>query len=373
MDLISLASGASYFASPAMATAAAIAALQAGHTSYGPTEGTPGLRQAVSQKYKSMGQDVEPEQVMITPGSKQALFNLFTVLLRQGDEVVVPTPAWFGFHELMKYSCGTLVPLPTKQEEGYTLTPDMLRQALNENSRILLLTNPGNPTGRIYTKEELEALLQVTKQFPNLYIISDEIYDHITYSQPYTSLLSCMGAKKENTILVNGFSKNFAMSGWRIGYILGPQELVNKCIDFQASTFSGVSVFLQEAAQATLEQSDNALKQMLPVLSENRHLMADALDSMAGVSYHLPDGAYYFFPDFSACLQKKTPQGKLLQSSMDLANYLQENYKLSIAPGENFGAPGHARLSFAVEKNKLQEAMERLNDALVSLSLNRSV
>ena len=175
MEHITLASGASYFQSPEMATAAAINALQAGETFYGPNEGTPELRQEVCNKYNAMGLAVKPEQVLITPGSKQALHNLFTVLLRQGDEVVIPTPAWFGFHELMKYNCGKLVPLPTKLEEGFKLTPHMLRNTLNKNSRILLLTNPGNPTGRLYSKEEQGDLLEVTNEYPDLYIISEEI------------------------------------------------------------------------------------------------------------------------------------------------------------------------------------------------------
>ncbi|GAB3195907.1 pyridoxal phosphate-dependent aminotransferase [Pontibacter aydingkolensis] len=364
MEPITLASGASYFASPIMATEAAVNALRAGETFYGPTEGTPALRQAICDKYKQQGQDVQPEQVLITPGSKQALFNLFSVLLRQGDEVVIPMPSWFGFHELMKYSCGTLVPLQTKPENAYQLTPEMLRQSLNENSRILLLTNPGNPTGKIYTKEELEALLQVTNQYPNLYIISDEIYDHITYGQPFTSLLSCVGAEKENIILVNGFSKSFAMSGWRIGYILGPEELIKKCINFQGSTMSGISVFVQEAAEATMQQRDEALELMQTILAQNRQLMADTLDAIPGVNYYLPDGAYYFFPDLSAYLNRKTLQGNTLATSTDLANHLQQNYNLAIAPGENFGAPGYARLSFAVEPEKLQEALKRLQKAL---------
>lgn len=367
MEFITLASGASYFQSPGMATTAAINALQSGETFYGPTEGTPGLRQAICDKYKQQGIEVNPEQVLITPGSKQALFNLFTVLLRQGDEVLVPMPAWFGFHELMKYSCGKIVPLKTTLEEGYKLTPEMLQQSLNENTRILLLTNPGNPTGRIYSKEELEALLQVANAYPNLYIISDEIYDHITYSRPFASLLSCVGAKKENIILVNGFSKSFAMSGWRIGFILGPEEVIDKCIDFQGSTLSGISVFVQEAAQATLENQDKALEPMLKVLARNRQLMAEGLDAIPGISYYLPDGAYYFFPDLSAYLNRKAPKGNTLTTSTDLANYLQQNYNLAIAPGDKFGAPGHARLSFAVETEKLQEALRRLQKALAEL------
>ncbi|MEJ8801886.1 pyridoxal phosphate-dependent aminotransferase [Pontibacter sp. H249] len=367
MEFISLASGASYFQSPAMATDVAIKSLKHGYTYYGPTEGTGSLRQAVCEKYNQQNQLVQPEQVLITPGSKQALYNLFTVLLRQGDEVVIPTPAWFGFYGLMKYSCGKLVPLQTRFEDNYKLTPEMLRQALNESSRILLLTNPGNPTGRIYTKDELEALLQVTKEYPNLYIISDEIYDYITYGQPFTSLLSCVGAEKEKIILVNGFSKNFAMSGWRIGFILGPENIIRKCADFQGSTLSGVSIFLQDAAQATMQQHAGVLEQMLPILSANRKLMADALDAIPGINYYLPEGAYYFFPDFSTYLNKVTSEGKTLETSIDLADHLHQKYKLEVAPGDNFGAPGHVRLSFAIEPEKLQKAMERLKLALAAL------
>ncbi|WP_345160224.1 pyridoxal phosphate-dependent aminotransferase [Pontibacter saemangeumensis] len=364
MNPISLASGASYFRSPAPATAAAIAGLKEGNTTYGPTEGTPALRQAICDFYNNGGLHVKPEQVLVTPGSKQALFNLFTTLLCQGDEVVVPTPAWFGFQELMKYSKGMVVPLETKLSEGYALKPEALRKTLNDRSRILLLTNPGNPTGRIYTQSELEALLEVTNDFPNLYILSDEIYDRVAYDGPFTSLLSCKGAKEERSILINGFSKSFAMSGWRLGYMLGPEEIISKCVDFQGSTLAGVSVFLQKAALAALEQEPEVLPPMLEVLAQNRRVMQQGLDAIPEVKYYLPDGAYYFFPVFSFYLNRRTPSGDTLTTSVDLCRYLLERYHLELAPGDKFGAPGHARLSFAIETPKLQEALQRLKQAL---------
>lgn len=364
MNHISLASGASYFRSPSPATTAAIAALQEGKASYGPTQGTLELRRTICNIYKQDGIHVRPEQVLITPGSKQALFNLFTTLLCQGDEVVVPTPAWFGFHELMKYSKGMLVPLETKLSENYALKPEALRKTLNDRSRILLLTNPGNPTGRIYTKSELEALLEVTNEFPNLYILSDEIYDRVTYNGTFTSLLSCKGAKEERSILINGFSKSFAMSGWRLGYMLGPEEVIKKCTDFQGSTLSGVSIFLQEAALATLEQQERVLREMLEVLTQNRQMMQQGLDAIPEVRYYIPDGAYYFFPDFSYYLHQRTPSGDTLTTSIDLCRYLRESYNLELSPGDHFGAPGHARMSFAIETPTLQEAMQRLKQAL---------
>jgi aspartate aminotransferase len=367
MNHISLASGASCFRSPSPATAAAIAALQEGKTSYGPTEGILELRQAICKLYKKDGLKVRPEQVLTTPGSKQALFNLFTTLLCQGDEVVMPTPAWFGFRELMKYSKGKLVPLETKLSEGYALTPEALQKTLNDRSRILLLTNPGNPTGRLYTKTELETLLGVTNEFPNLYILSDEIYDRVTYSRPFTSLLSCKGAKAERTFLINGFSKSFAMSGWRLGYILGPEDVIRKCTDFQGSTLSGVSVFLQEAAQATLKDEEQVLPEMLEVLTQNRQIMQQGLDTIPEVKYYIPDGAYYFFPDFSYYLHRRTPSSDTLTTSIDLCRYLHESFNLELSPGDQFGAPGHARMSFAIETPTLREAMERLKQALETL------
>ncbi|WP_211332065.1 aminotransferase class I/II-fold pyridoxal phosphate-dependent enzyme [Pontibacter actiniarum] len=368
MEVISLAAGTSYFKSPEAATAAAQAALQQGKTQYGPTEGTPELRQAICQKYKADGIAVRPEQVLVTPGAKQALYNLFSVLLRQGDEVVVPTPAWFGFHELMKYSRGVLVPLPTQLRDGYKLTPDMLRSSLTERSRVLLLTNPGNPTGRLYSKQELEALLEVVNEYPNLYLISDEIYDLVAYGEPFVSILSCQGAKAARTVVVNGFSKNFAMSGWRLGFILGPEDLIRKCVDFQGATLSGVSVFLQDAAQATLEARQEALPQMQEVLAHNRGIMQKGLDAIPHVPYYLPDGAYYFFPDLSHYLNHTSITGETISTTPDLCRYLRGCYNLELSPGDYFGAPGHVRMSFAIETHRLQEAMHRLRQGLMLLT-----
>ena len=368
MEVISLAAGSSYFRSPDAATEAAIAALREGKTFYGPTQGTVSLRKSISAKYKADGIAITLEQVLITPGTKQALYNLFTVLLRQGDEVLVPTPAWFGFHELMKYSHGVLVPLPTSLDEGYKLTPEKLRSALSDRTRLLLLTNPGNPTGRVYTPQELEALLEVVKDFPNLYLISDEIYDLVTYDSPVTSILSCQGAKAARTIVVNGFSKSFAMSGWRLGFILGPEDVVAKCIDFQNATMSGVSVFVQDAAQATVENRDAVLADMQQVLRHNRDVMRKGLEAIPEVRFYFPEGAYYFFPDFSHYLNRTSITGETLSTSIDLCRYLRTCYNLELSPGDYFGAPGHARMSFAVETPRLKDALRRLRQALLLLT-----
>lgn len=368
MQHLNLALGTSYFRSPGEATSAAVAALHEGANTYGATEGSEALRDAIAKRYRQEGAAVEAKQFMVTPGSKSALFSLFSVLLEAGDEVVVPTPSWFGFHELLKYSKGKPVTFPTQLSENYSLNPEDLKKVLTKNSRLLLLTNPGNPTGRIYRKEELEAILEVAAEFPRLYIISDEIYDHITYVSSFTSILSCEGPQ-ERVIVVNGFSKSFAMTGWRIGYIVGPPEVIQKSIDFQACTLSGVSPFVQAGALAAMEERKDILKPMQETLGKNRSLAQAALTAVPGVNFFLPEGAYYFFPDFSHYLGSQTTTGEKISASTDLCHYLDKHYSLALSPGDYFGAPGHARMSFAVEPAKLQEALARLKEALETLRI----
>lgn len=364
MEHIDLSSGASYFRSPGAATSAAIAALKNGKTSYGPPEGTAALRQAIANRYNSEGIQIAPDQVLITPGSKQALFNLFSVLLQSGDEVVIPTPSWFGFHGLLKHSRGSLVALSTLLSENYSITVESLNKVINEKTRLLLLTNPGNPTGRLYNKKELETILEVTSQYPELYVVSDEIYDFYTYGKPFTSILSCQGAAPEKTFVVNGFSKTFAMSGWRVGYLAGPEHIIKKCTEFQSDTFSGVSVFIQDAAFRAIQHREAAIPPMLNVLRKNRSVMQQVLESIPQVIFRQPDGAYYFFPNFSYYLNTTTIHGESIKTSLDLCRYLLERFSLQLSPGDYFGAPGYARISFAVELPKLKEGLERLNQAL---------
>ncbi|NDK56391.1 pyridoxal phosphate-dependent aminotransferase [Pontibacter fetidus] len=366
MTELNLASGASYFKSPEPAINAAIAALHAGKTYYGPAEGTADLRNALANRYQAQGIAIKPEQVLVTPGTKQALFNLFSVLLRDGDEVVVPVPAWFGFNELLKYSKGKLVTIETTLAQNYRLDPEAIRKSLTEKSRILLLTNPANPTGRIYSKPELEAIVTLLHDFPNLYLISDEIYDLDTYGKPFTSALACPGPQ-ERIIVVNGFSKNFAMSGWRIGFVVGPEAIIKQSTDFQSSTFSGVSMFIQEAALATLQTQEATIATMLEVLQENRQLMQKGLEAIPHVSFYVPDGAYYFFPDLSHYIGTRTPTGATINSTETLCNYLQQQHNLVVVNGDNFGGVGHVRMSFAVEQPVLEQAMVRLREALLQL------
>ena len=366
MTELNLASGASYFRSPEVATTAAIAAINNGLTYYGPAEGTAELRQAIVERYLQDGITIKPEQVLITPGTKQALFNLFSVLLRDGDEVVIPIPAWFGFNELLKYSKGKLITVQTTLENNYSLDLETLREKLTTESRILLLTNPANPTGRIYSKHELETIVALLHDFPDLYLISDEIYDLDTYGEPFTSALGCK-RPQQRIIVVNGFSKNFAMSGWRIGYMVAPEEIIRQSTDFQSSTFSGVSMFIQEAALATIKHKTASLEPILNVLQEHRLVMQRGLEAITHVSFFVPDGAYYFFPYLGHYIGTITRDGESINSTEDLCNYLQNDHKLIVVNGDNFGGVGHVRMSFAVERSVLDAAMSRLKKALLQL------
>ncbi|MBC5773192.1 aminotransferase class I/II-fold pyridoxal phosphate-dependent enzyme [Pontibacter sp. KCTC 32443] len=372
MTELNLASGASYFRSPDAAITAATAAIKSGQTYYGPAEGSPELREAIAKRYTQDGINVSPEQILVTPGTKQALFNLCSVLLHDEDEVVIPVPAWFGFNELLKYSKGKLVTIQTTPETNYNLDVDALRQVLTDKSRLLLLTNPANPTGRIYSKQELEAILALLHDYPNLYLISDEIYDLDTYSKPFTSALSCAGPQ-ERVIVVNGFSKNFAMSGWRIGYMVAPADVIRQSIDFQSSTFSGVSMFIQEAALATIQHSNEALAPMLEVLKEHRKIMQKGLEAIPHVSFYIPDGAYYFFPDLRYYIGSTSPDGTSINSTEDLCDYLQHKHNLIVVNGDKFGGIGHVRMSFAVERHILELAMVRLKEALLQVTFTQKV
>ncbi|MDX5442895.1 MAG: aminotransferase class I/II-fold pyridoxal phosphate-dependent enzyme [Hymenobacteraceae bacterium] len=368
MLVISLASGASYFKTPGVAAQRAIEAIETDAITYGETEGMAALREAVVEKYTQLNiKDLLPDQVLVTSGVKQALYNLLQNLLRTPeDEVILPIPSWFGFQELMRYSKGKLVPLHTRLEDNFALTPQMLQQVITKNTRLLLLTNPNNPTGRTYTLQELEALFQVLEKYPEVLVICDEIYDQVAFGKQVPTALASQYLKNR-IIVVNGISKSFAMSGWRVGYMVGPLNIIQACTDFQQATISGVSTVLQEAALAALQQADAVLQPMQAVLEANRTLMINSLKQLTEVRLMEPEGSYYIFADFSAYLNHTSPEGTEIKSGTDLWEYLKQKAKVEVQPGENFGAPGFARLSFAVEPDRLLQALQQLSSCLTQL------
>ena len=356
MENINLASGSTYFTTPALASMAAIKAIQEHKTFYGLTEGTLALRAAIALRYKNLNQaTVVPENILVTAGTKQALFNILSAVLKPGDEVIVPVPNWFGLQQVLELVQAKIVLWPTSPESNYALRPTDLEKLITSKTRLVLISNPCNPTGRIYQKPELEALLQVLAQYPKIYLLSDEIYDLISYGLAVPSLMQFPDPLGRH-IVVNGFSKAFAMSGWRIGYIIMPPALYQSSLAFQQVTIAGVSEFVQAAAQAILENINTVLPPMLQELHQHRQLMLDFLKDKK-IETFAPEGAYFVFPYLNPILNKAVP------TTAALVKYLKENQSLEILPGENFGTPGYARISFALPPEKLQVAFNRFAEA----------
>jgi aspartate aminotransferase len=356
MEHINLASGSTYFNTPLVASQAAIKAIQAHKTFYGLTEGTIALRTAIAHRYQNLNQaTVSLENILITAGTKQALFNILSNILNPGDEVIVPVPNWFGLHQVLEVVKAKIVFWPTAPENNYDLRPGDLEKLITPKTRLVLISNPCNPTGRLYQKPEIEGLVKVLAQHPKIYLLSDEIYDLVFYDRPVPSLTEFPDPQGRH-IVVNGFSKAFAMSGWRIGYLIVPPDLFAASLAFQGATLAGVSEFVQAAAQAILENVPEILPPMLRVLQQNRDLMTDFLKEQ-NIKCFTPEAAYFVFPDFRSALNHT------VNSTARFAQYLKANQAIEILPGESFGAPGYARLSFAIPLENLNLVFIRLRQA----------
>jgi len=361
MEQISFASGATYFNTPAAASEAAIQAIRQNQTFYGPTAGTPALRKAIANRYQQYNSiSISPENILITPGTKQALFNVAHTLLKPGDEVIIPAPNWFGLHEVLEQVGAKLVILPTSMKDNYAIPPEVLRRYISPRTRLFLYSNPNNPTGRIYSKSEISSWLEVIASFPDVYVLADEIYDLVVYNNKVPSLLEFPDENQKH-VVVNGFSKAFAMSGWRIGYLVTPAALFEPCLHFQGATLSGISEFVQAAAQAAIEQASSILPDFLQILQQNKDKMSQVF-TRSKIHFLSPQAAYYLFPDLSAFLHSE------INTTLKLVSFLKENYALEIMPGEYFGAPGFARFSFALAPEKLEMGLDRLQRTLQTLA-----
>jgi aspartate aminotransferase len=356
--IISLASGYGNFAPPAAAVARAAAALQGGQLPVSAIEGLPALREALAVRYLAAA--VSAEQIVVTAGTKPALFALLKAVLRPGDEVLLPTPNWFGFWKLIEQAGGIVRPLPLVATDNYTLHPTALEAAITPRTRILLLSNPNNPTGRVYRRAELDAVLAVTRQHSDLFVLSDEIYNFITFgTEPVPSLLEWADPLGQH-LVVNGFSKSLALIGWGVGYLVAPPALARACAAWQFSTAAAVPVPNQLAALAATEAAQAIADELLAQLAHNRDLLLDGLASLPRVHCPCPEATYYAFPDFTAYLDPSlSPEA----ASAALVARLQAA-GVGVVDGATCGAPGFARLSYALSTNDLQEALQRLRKAL---------
>lgn len=352
IDICSFSAGEPDFDTPEHIKAAAKQALDAGKTRYGPAAGEPGLRSAIAQKLKTDNNlDYSAENVLVTNGGKHSLFNLMLALLDPGDEVIIPAPYWVSYPEMVKLAAGVPVIIDTDAKNNYKITPDQLRQACTPKTRLFVLNSPSNPTGFVYTPEEIKALAEVVVE-KDILVVSDEIYEKILYDDAkHVSIGSFNPEIFARTIISNGFAKGYSMTGWRIGYLAGPVELIKATTTIQGHSTSNVCTFAQYGAIAALESSQDCVQEMLSAFTQRRQVMLERLNAMPGLSCAKPDGAFYMFVDI-----RKTGL-----TSLEFCDALLESQQVAIIPGIAFGADDCIRLSYATSLEIIEKGMERLD------------
>lgn len=362
IPILSLADGYGPYPTPAIALEAARAALAADQLRPGPAEGLPRLREAVGRRYQRLtGAAVDPARVVVTPGAKFAVLAVLETLLRPGDEVLIPTPNWFGFYDLVARAQGaTPRLLPLAAADDYALRPEALAAALTPQTRLLILTNPNNPTGRVYSAAEYAALLEVTARYPDLYVLSDEIYDGLVYDGGAIATLLQFPDEQGRHVVVNGFSKSLAMASWRVGYVVAPPAVALAVRDYVFRTVSGVAPLNQLAAAAALDAFEDVTSELRESLTRNRELLLAGLQRI-GVPAMVPQGAYFVFADLRAWLP---PDPDPLAASAALFARLRDHARLQLVDGGTCGAPGFARITFAVTIADLREGLRRLATGL---------
>jgi aspartate aminotransferase len=352
-DICSLSAGEPDFDTPLFIRQAAAAAMDAGHTRYGPVAGEPALREAIAEKLRSEnGIPAKPEQVLVCNGGKQALFNLFLVLLNPGDQVVIPSPYWLSYPPMVELAGATVRFLPTDASQGFRFTPGDLEAAITPATRLLVLNTPSNPTGMVLARADLEAIAAVLRRHPQVAVVCDEIYEALLApGQTHHSLAALAPDLADRMFIANGFAKGWAMTGWRVGWLYGPAHVVEAAIALQSQSTSNVCSFAQFGALAALEGSRECVAEMAARFSERRQLLHQGLALMPGVRLVAPEGAFYAFPDVSAWGL----------DSMALCNRLLDEEGLAVVPGVAFGDDRCIRLSCAASQGTILDGLERLN------------
>jgi aspartate transaminase len=362
-DIISLSLGEPDFAVPDFVKEAAKEAIDQNYNKYSPVDGYLELKEAISEKFKKDNNlNYTPSQIIVSTGAKQCLSNVALAMLNPGDEVILPTPYWVSYSDITKIAGGVPVDIPTSLETHFKITPQQLEEAITPHTKMMWLSSPGNPSGVIYTREELEALAQVLRKYPNIFILSDEMYEHINYMGQHVSFAQIEGMY-ERTITVNGLSKAFAMPGWRMGYMGAPEWIVKACAKIQGQITSGANTIAQRASITALKAPLSKIQYMIDEYRKRRDIVYQLLNDIKGLKTNLPDGAFYFFPDVSYYFGK-TLRGKQIQNASDLSIYLLEEANVATVTGDAFGNSKCLRLSYATSEKDLREALRRIKEAL---------
>ncbi len=366
IDVINLSVGEPDFNTPDHIKEAAKRAIDDNFSFYSPVPGYMSLRKAVSEKLlRENGVSFRPEQIVVSGGAKQALCNVILATVNPGDEVIIPTPAWVSYVEMVKLAEGKNVLVPAGIESDFKITPSQLEAAITPRTRMLLLCSPSNPTGSVYTKEELAALVDVLSRYPDIIVLADEIYEHINYTGSFTSLAS-FEVIADRTVVVKGVSKAYAMTGWRIGYCAAPLAIAKACTKLQGQYTSGASSIAQKAAEAAYTGSQQCVEDMRLAFERRRNLVVRLARKIPGLKVNEPNGAFYLFPEVSSYFGKSCGDRKINDAS-DLAMYLLDVGHVATVSGDAFCAPGYIRLSYATSDENIAEAMKRIAEALSKL------
>ncbi|HHW26618.1 MAG TPA: pyridoxal phosphate-dependent aminotransferase [Firmicutes bacterium] len=367
VDIISFGVGEPDFDTPQHIKDAAISSIQAGFTKYTPSSGIPELRAAICKKLKEdNGLDYKPGDVLVSVGAKHSIYNAVLALCDQGDEVLIPTPYWVSYPEMVKMAGGTPVFVPAGIESDYKVKPEVLESLITPRTSLIILNSPSNPSGTVYTESELRALAEICLKH-GVAIISDEIYEKLIYEGEHVSIAALSPEIKAITITVNGVSKSYAMTGWRIGYAAGPSDVIAAMANIQSHSTSNPTSISQKAALAGLTGPQEPLALMRAEFKKRRDFMVKRLNEMPGVKCLTPPGAFYTYPDVSSIIGKKVC-GRLVSNDTELAEVLLEEAKIAVVPGGAFGTEGNLRLSYATSMELIAEGLNRMEKALRTVS-----
>ncbi|MBC8485421.1 MAG: pyridoxal phosphate-dependent aminotransferase [Bacteroidetes bacterium] len=369
-NVINLSIGEPDFNTPDSIKNAAKEAIDANHTHYTPVSGLPGLRKSIANKLKRDNNlDFDYEQIVVSNGAKQSIANTVLCLVNPGDEVIVPAPYWVSYPEIVKLAQGKMVKISTTIDQDFKVTPEQVEAAITPRTKVFLFSSPCNPTGSVYSKEELQRIAEVIAKHQNIYVISDEIYEYINYIGKHESIAQ-FDSIRDRVIIVNGVSKGYAMTGWRIGYIAAQLQIAEACDTLQGQITSGASSISQLASLKAMQTdpgTSNELKEMVTAFKERRDLVIKLLEDIPGIKTNIPVGAFYIFPNISYYLGKSNGQEKI-RNDRDFCFYLLNKALIAIVPGSAFGNPNCVRISYATSNDNLVDALNRMKQALAELS-----
>ncbi|HLW26698.1 MAG TPA: aspartate transaminase [Kiloniellales bacterium] len=369
-DVIGLGAGEPDFDTPDHIKEAAIEAIRAGDTKYTAVDGTPALKKAIAAKFKrDNGLDYTPEQITVGTGGKQVLYNALMATLDAGDEVIIPAPYWVSYPDMVLLAEGEPVIVPCHQNNGFKLMAEDLEKAITPKTKWVILNSPSNPTGSAYSREDMQALTDVLKRHPHVWVMTDDMYEKLVYDGfEFCTPAQVEPSLYERTLTVNGVSKAYCMTGWRIGYAAGPVELIKAMAKVQSQSTSNPSSISQAAAVAALEGPHDFIASNNEVFKARRDLVVDTLNSCPGLSCHRPEGAFYVYPSCAGVIGKRTPEGKVIETDEDFVAYLLEAEGVAVVQGSAFGLAPYFRISYATSTEALEEACRRIRRACEALS-----